>query len=76
MLLSFAKSSMDFLVCCQHQFCLSIFEWFDQNTVAVVVVANHDVVVAITLWTNESTDLVGMNLTSGFHSNCRLKYFS
>jgi hypothetical protein len=35
-----------------------------------VIVANHDVVVAATRRTQESTGLVGIDLTSGFHNGC------
>jgi hypothetical protein len=47
----------------------AILEGLSENAIAVIVIADKQIVVAITGWRDESASLIGVNLASRFHNH-------
>ena len=48
----------------------AVFEWFRKNAIAVIIVEDQQVVIAVTGWCNEAACLVSVDLASGLHDCC------
>ena len=48
----------------------AVFDWLRKNAIAVKIVEDQQVVIAVTGWCNEAACLVSVDLASGLHDCC------